>query len=188
MALWYYYDENGIKRGPVNGSQLRVLASAMTINQSTILETESGQQGLAGQVEGLFSPRAGMASSRPAVAPSEIAYCAHCGTQIAKLAVVCPRCGCRVNSRDYRNADTSVRINTYLTESILVTIFCCFPLGVAAIIFSCLASSAAKNGDEEEAASKAKVAGILCLVSFLVTLLVAFIWFVLFVIAGSASL
>ena len=51
-------------------------------------------------------------------------------------------------------------IPNYLVQSILVTIFCCMPLGVAAIIFSTQVNSKLQTGDVAgamDASSKARM-------------------------------
>lgn len=50
------------------------------------------------------------------------------------------------------------RPSTYLVWSILSTILCCFPLGVAAIIFSVKAGRKADSGDYEGARKSAEIA------------------------------
>jgi hypothetical protein len=54
MANWYYYDNNGTKQGPITDQSLKTLAEQGVITPETILETESGQCGKAGQIRGLF--------------------------------------------------------------------------------------------------------------------------------------
>lgn len=51
--LWYYYDKDG-KQGPIEESDLIFLVQSGVIVQGTIIETETGKQGLARDVKGLF--------------------------------------------------------------------------------------------------------------------------------------
>ncbi|MDR3232512.1 MAG: SUMF1/EgtB/PvdO family nonheme iron enzyme [Planctomycetaceae bacterium] len=53
MANWYYYDNDLQKQGPINDTQVKILAGNGRIRPETIMETETGQQGLAGQIPGL---------------------------------------------------------------------------------------------------------------------------------------
>ena len=46
-----------------------------------------------------------------------------------------------------------------LVESILVSLFCCQPLGIVAIVFSALTMSANNSGDFDQAHRHAKTAG-----------------------------
>ena len=53
--VWFYYDVVGTKCGPVNSSQLKLLASQKAINEQTIVENGVGRQEKAGNIKGLFS-------------------------------------------------------------------------------------------------------------------------------------
>ncbi len=50
MQLWYYYDDSGVKQGPVSERQLKKMAADKMISVETLLETEIGQKGKAGQL------------------------------------------------------------------------------------------------------------------------------------------
>jgi len=54
MSNFYYTDENG-QRGLINAEQLKALAVQGAITPDTLLETETGQKGTAGQIKGLFA-------------------------------------------------------------------------------------------------------------------------------------
>jgi succinate dehydrogenase/fumarate reductase cytochrome b subunit len=47
--------------------------------------------------------------------------------------------------------DPSVRPKTYMTEAILVTLLCCLPFGIAAIVFASQVDSKFNTGDYEGA-------------------------------------
>jgi hypothetical protein len=53
MPNYYYIDTNGQKQGLVSDEQLKELAAQGIINANTLLETESGHKGTAGQISGL---------------------------------------------------------------------------------------------------------------------------------------
>ncbi|MDR3233703.1 MAG: DUF4339 domain-containing protein [Planctomycetaceae bacterium] len=53
---WYYYDNNGEKQGLITHEALKDLAANGVITPQTRLETESGKQGIAGQIKGLIFP------------------------------------------------------------------------------------------------------------------------------------
>ena len=55
MPIFFYTDTNGIKHGPINEQQLKSLATQKVITPQTILETDSGHKGQAGQIRGLFA-------------------------------------------------------------------------------------------------------------------------------------
>ena len=53
MPNFYYIDANGRKQGPVDKQRLQKLVDWGTITPTTPMETESGHQGMAGQIPGL---------------------------------------------------------------------------------------------------------------------------------------
>lgn len=53
----------------------------------------------------------------------------------------------------------------WLVESILVTLLCCLPLGIAAIVYAAQVDSKYSAGDAHGALSSAKTARLLCLIS-----------------------
>ncbi|GEM_PF-1738734 len=55
MPKFFFTDANGVKRGPLSTGQLRELAARGIITPITPLETDSGHEGLAGQISGLFN-------------------------------------------------------------------------------------------------------------------------------------
>ncbi|HEY3267029.1 MAG TPA: CD225/dispanin family protein [Armatimonadota bacterium] len=64
-----------------------------------------------------------------------------------------------------------VRVEDHMVESILVTIFCCLPIGVASICFSATARSRATVGDFMGAISAARTANTLNIVALVLGLL-----------------
>ena len=55
MANYFYTDFNGQRQGPVDDQQLKELAASGVITPQTSLETDTGHQGTAGQIPGLFA-------------------------------------------------------------------------------------------------------------------------------------
>lgn len=74
---------------------------------------------------------------------------------------------------------TPTNIPTYLVQSILVTIFCCMPFGIAAIVFAAQVESKRANGDIEGALSSSSKAKTFCWVAFLLGLLVVVFQFLM---------
>lgn len=74
-------------------------------------------------------------------------------------------------------------IDTWLWQSIVATIFCCQPFGIAAIVFSAMAGSARDAGDLALARHRAAQARTWTLVS-VGTVLVLIVGFVLFAVLG----
>ncbi len=75
----------------------------------------------------------------------------------------------------YVNYDSS-QVPTYLTPSILVTLFCCLPVGIAAIIQAAQVNSKLQIGDYEGAVAASSKAKKLCWWSFGLGLGIACLW------------
>jgi len=56
MPNFFYTDASGQRQGPINDAQLQALATKKIISPQTPVTTESGHQGLAGQIPGLNFP------------------------------------------------------------------------------------------------------------------------------------
>jgi ankyrin repeat protein len=54
MPNFYYTDANGQKQGLINDEQLKALVARKIITPDTLLETDTGKKGKAGQIKGLF--------------------------------------------------------------------------------------------------------------------------------------
>ena len=63
-----------------------------------------------------------------------IMYCAKCGKMNDESAAECIQCGNQLQSSV--SEGEAITIPNYLARSIIVTIFCCLPFGIAAIIYS----------------------------------------------------
>lgn len=68
----------------------------------------------------------------------------------------------------------------WLVESILVTVFCCLPLGIVGIIYAASVESKYANGDTEGARSAAQTAKTMVLISAILGLLGALIYILFF--------
>jgi len=55
MPNFFYTDENGNKQGPLTPKQIQTLVGQGIVTPTTPLETDTGKQGLAGQIKGLFN-------------------------------------------------------------------------------------------------------------------------------------
>lgn len=94
MTKFFYYDNNGQKQGPIDDTQLKLLAEQGTITPQTPLETEGGHKGKAGQISGLFTiaPSPFTQPVQSATSEKKI-FCTNCGNSISELAVACMSCG-----------------------------------------------------------------------------------------------
>jgi hypothetical protein len=69
-------------------------------------------------------------------------FCTNCGTPRADNATACTNCGTRV-----RRMPPQPRVNNYLVPAVLVTLCCCLPGGVVAIIYAAQVNSKLAAGD-----------------------------------------
>lgn len=69
-------------------------------------------------------------------------YCTGCGTPRADNATVCASCGAPV-----QHFAPQAPINNYLIPAVLVTLCCCLPGGVVAIIYAAQVNSKLAAGD-----------------------------------------
>jgi len=84
-------------------------------------------------------------------------YCPNCGAEVSEKAVICVKCGVALKPNNLANGETQPK--TWLVESILVTIFCCLPFGIAAIVNAANVGSRFGSGDIEGAQRASKQAG-----------------------------
>lgn len=59
-------------------------------------------------------------------------HCKNCGAEINEKAVVCVKCGSKVES-----LTAATKISNNLALAIISAICCCLPLGIVSIIYSC---------------------------------------------------
>lgn len=71
--------------------------------------------------------------------------------------------------------DNNNDIPDYLVHSILVTIFCCMPLGIPAIVYAALSKGQRESGNYREAREHADTAKNWCIAAFVVGLIFVFI-------------
>lgn len=121
--------------------------------------------------------------------------CTKCGEQIEDQFAACWNCGTTIDgspvfTRPKSEEDSKAPpgpanhfVSTYLTEAILVTLFCCVPFGIAAIVYAAMAKGKLEAGDYEGARECAVKAKNWCLVSFILGLVAA----ALFVLAHLAE-
>ncbi len=99
-------------------------------------------------------------------------YCKKCGQNLADGTPRCPICG-QILSEPTSNPTQfapPVAIKTYLTEAILVTLFCCMPFGVVAIVNAANASGFVGAGRYAEAQQAADNAWKWVKISFIIGL------------------
>lgn len=106
-------------------------------------------------------------------------YCTQCGTPRPDNATVCPACGKAVpqfgapygggGQYQYGNQVLSMppgSIPNYLWQSIVVTLCCCLPGGIVAIVFAAQVNSKLAAGDAAGAEAASRNAKLWCWISF----------------------
>ena len=108
-------------------------------------------------------------------------YCTHCGAELHEEQVICVKCGCMVQNGapaapqapKKRGMSTGM-----LIFSIFTLLFCCQPIGIAAIVFTLLANDAKSDEDEQKKLRTAKILNIIAMV-FGALILIFYIFVVL---------
>ena len=76
--------------------------------------------------------------------------------------------------------ETNTCPKTWMAESILVTIFCCLPFGIAGIVFAAKVSSLYAAGRYEEAEAASKNAGKWTKIGFFVGIVVIILYMLIY--------
>lgn len=111
--------------------------------------------------------------------------CKECGKEVSDTATSCPHCGCVLKQEILD--PTQVCPETHLAKAILVTIFCCWPLGIPAIVNAASVSKAFYNGYYDLAKEKSEKANKWSNYSIIVTAVVWSLYFLLVVVLGVFS-
>jgi hypothetical protein len=94
-------------------------------------------------------------------------YCTNCGNELPPGATACGHCGERVP-----HFPPTATVPNYLAQSIAVTLCCCPPFGVVALVFSAQVNSKLAAGDvagAQASSRRAKTWVIVTLVAGIVT-------------------
>lgn len=109
-------------------------------------------------------------------------FCRKCGSPNDDNASKCANCG-----EPLRQVAPSVDIPNYLVQSILVTIFCCLPFGIPAIVFAAQVNGKLASGDLQGAMKASKQAKMWSWISFGCGLAFILIYVVLIIIGAVVS-
>ena len=107
-------------------------------------------------------------------------FCRHCGKSIQDGTAQCPYCG--QNLQDI--VQPEITIKTHLTEAILVTLFCCLPFGIVAIINAAKVSNLVAAGKYNEAVEASNNASKWVKISLIVGIVANVLGFVLNILAA----
>lgn len=129
-------------------------------------------------------------------------FCPRCGTQNSDDAVHCSCCGSLLKFDENSNMNSNgnmppqfnqqnqrrMDIPNHLVWSILTTLFCCMPLGIAAIVYSSKVDTKLAMGDYEGALNSSKTARNLCIIALACGAAIIIIYILLFIILGVSTL
>lgn len=96
-------------------------------------------------------------------------YCPFCGKQNSAEVIRCLSCGQSLHFHAGLQSPTYNRrpeISTHLVQAILVTMFCCQPFGIVAIVYAAMASSKVSAGDYPGAMDCSQKASNWCWLAF----------------------
>ena len=108
--------------------------------------------------------------------------CKYCGYNLPDDATYCKRCG-EVLSGDRPRTVLREEISTHIVGAILVTLFCCWPLGIPAIVYAAKVNERLIYGDynaARQASQKAKF-WIICSIIGAALIVLIFLFISLFV-------
>ena len=98
-------------------------------------------------------------------------FCPSCGAENPEEGSYCANCGQPLSKRPAVGAGRAAP-PTYLVPAILVTVFCCLPFGIPAIVYAAQVDGKFKAGDAAGAEASSRKAKNWMIASFGVTLLV----------------
>ena len=115
-------------------------------------------------------------------------FCSQCGHQLNDAAQFCPKCGNQVttvsnNQQPQVQAEPSrpIKPDSHMFLAILSTLFCCFPLGMYAIILASKVDGLYLMGEYEEARMKANDAEEWAAIGMVCAIIVWLIYFIFIV-------
>ena len=131
-------------------------------------------------------------------------YCSNCGTQVPDNSKYCPSCGNaqsnQVNTPSPMNSPSyggpayephnnfPPNVENHLVKAILVTLFCCLPFGIAAIVSASQVSTKLSVGDIQGAMEASKKANDWANIALGIGITIGVIYFLITVFAiGSSS-
>jgi hypothetical protein len=169
--MQWYYSKNGVQLGPVADGEIRAKVASGEILVTDLVWRE------------------GMRDWLPAAKVPELATASHSGSETMGMppalggSPVSPYSPPPTISPQLGNG---ANIPNYLWQSIVVTIFCCWPFGIPAIVYAAKVDGLKAQGDIAGAMAASSSAKTWCIVSAGVVVGFAALWLV-FVALGVAT-
>jgi hypothetical protein len=167
--MQWYYSKNAVQMGPVPEAELRAKIASGEITATDLVWRE----GMGDWKPVSAVPELGASAGGPPAVPSQYSG----------------------GNSPYHTPSASyapgLHIPNYLWQSIVVTIFCCWPLGIPAIVYAAKVDSLRAGGDINgamDASSKAKMWCWIAAGAWLVIIVIYLLFFAVFgFLAGSNS-
>ena len=117
-------------------------------------------------------------------------FCPQCGTSNADTAITCVQCGRTLQAAPPVAMQPGVvippggvQVQNYLVFAILVTVLCCLPFGIPAIVYAAQVNGKLQSGDIAGAQAASKNAKMWCWIAFGVGLGASLIYALIAIIA-----
>jgi len=115
-------------------------------------------------------------------------YCQKCGTRNSDDARSCFSCGTVLSQGRPAAPLVGVQVPNYLIQAVLVTIFCCLPFGIPAIVYAAQVNGKIQAGDYAGASDASAKAKMWCWIAFGVGLAFTVFYMMLVVGGGIADM
>ena len=123
----------------------------------------------------MFCPQCGAAN------PDNAAQCSQCGTAIQPMAAPPPQAYAQLPMQQ------GPVVESYLVPSILVTVLCCLPFGIPAIIYAAQVQDKLQRGDVAGAQQSSKNAKMWCIVAVVAPLVGGVLYVILMAVVGGIA-
>lgn len=107
-------------------------------------------------------------------------HCTRCGSPLPPGATSCPNCGQPVPVQAAYAPVPGPTIPNYLVQAILVTLCCCLPFGVVAIVYAAQVNGKLAGGDMNGAMESSRNAKMWCWIALGAGLVAQCIWLMMF--------
>lgn len=174
----WYYSNNGQQAGPVSQDQLAELYRNGTVKPFDLVWNESMTEWTPIGSVGEFAAYAPAPPMAAAPAPSEAP---------PTLSAAPPLSAAPAPSYASYGAGGNPEPPTYLWQAIVVTVLCCLPFGIPAIVFSTKVKPAYLAGDYAASLEASKKAKMWCIVALIVGLITNILVFTLQIVAAVGS-